>query len=417
MRPDVSYTWGVLTALPDRVYRFLAYALVAAAHAVALIQFRAICPLLEIPPRWQLQVYVLLAVSATASALLPVLGSAAWRRALLFARVLILLVVGVPLGSHLGPELALLSALILDMAIYTPLWENAVWSAAVVALVLVMQRPVAISGRTLEAASSFDTLSFGLYAAMMIACCVALRALRDQQRRDRELEKMLDEATMRLVQTNIELQEYAALSEQKAAESERKRLARDVHDALGYTLTNLVMMMEAGVDMSGSGNPPLLEHLRRARDQALEGLQEVRRTLQEVRRVDMQPLSGLKAVHRLVSSFNEATHVRIKLHLGDAAWSLGAAKDQVIYRFVQEGISNALRHGRATEIAISFAGHEGGVRISIYDNGVGFAGVKEGFGLLGMRERVEQVGGSMQIESRPKEGTRLSAWIPGSAVE
>lgn len=407
-----------LSAISDRIYRIIVYILVVIAHAVALVQFRAISPVLALPQKWQLQMYFLIGVSLAAASAIPLLKNTSYIWGLLFIRALMLLVAGMPMGNHMMLEFSLLTALILDATAYTPPWKNAVFSVLLLVMVVAMQRPLMISGNILSAPSNFDVLSFSLYSGIMIVFCLLVRAFRDQHRRDRELERMLEEATVRLVQTNMELQEYAAFSEQKAAESERKRLARDVHDALGYTLTNLIMMMEAAIDLSRPENTPLLEHLKRARDQAKGGLQEVRRTLQAIRRADTVPLSGLKVVHRLVTSFNNATHVRIKLHLGDVAWSFGAMKDQVVYRFVQEGISNALRHGKATEITISFEQRNGGVSISIHDNGVGFSGIiREGYGLLGMRERVEQVGGFIEIFSLPKEGTRISAWIPIDQAE
>jgi signal transduction histidine kinase len=97
--------------------------------------------------------------------------------------------------------------------------------------------------------------------------------------------------------------------------------------------------------------------------------------------------------------------------------SFGAEKDRIAYRAVQEGISNALRHGRATEIGIQFSRQGTGVGIAIVDNGTGFDVLSEGFGLMGIRERVSQVGGTVEIRGEPGTGTRLSVWIPLEATD
>jgi signal transduction histidine kinase len=397
---------------PEFFYRITIFLLIAIAHAVAFLQFKRTSIVLSLPARWHLQILFLLTVSMAISSLIPFLKKISLVWGMLSIRGLILLIAGMPMGENMMLEFALLTSLILEATTYTPLWANAVFSTLMFVVIVLFQRPISVLGSILASASNFDLLSFCLYCVISITICVLMRLFWDRYKASREFQKMLDEATLQLVQTNMELQEYAAQSEQKATESERKRLAREVHDALGYTLTNLVMMMDAAMALAGKTNSELSTHLERARDQAQEGLAEVRRTLQAIRKVETPTVTGLKAVHRLVKSFDKATPIKIKLNLGDAPWSMGAQKDKILYRLVQEGISNALRHGNATEISISFTCENGGVSLTIVDNGIGFKEITEGYGLLGMRERVAQVGGTTEIQSKPREGTRLTAWLP-----
>lgn len=397
---------------PDLTYKTTVYILTAIAHAVAFLQFERTAVLLSLPNRWRLQILFLLILSMAIASLIPFLKNVPVIWGMLCTQGLILLIAGMPMGENMMLEFALLTSLILEATTYTPLWANAVFAVAMLVVVVLFQRPISVLGTILGSASNFDLLSFCLYSAISITICVLVRLFWERYKASREFQAMLDEATVQLAQTNIELQEYAANSEQKATESERKRLAREVHDAMGYTLTNLIMMIDAGIALTGTTNSELSAHLERARDQAQEGLAEVRRTLQEIRKVEAPVVAGLMAIHRLVKSFDRATHIKIKLNLGDAPWSMGTHKDKILYRLVQEGISNALRHGNATEISISFARENGGVSLMIADNGIGFKEIVEGYGLLGMRERVGQVGGVTSIQSRPREGTTLTAWIP-----
>jgi signal transduction histidine kinase len=409
---QVIYTSILLVKKSDLIYKITIYLLIAIAHAVAFLQFKRTSIVLSLPTRWHLQILFLLILSMAISSLIPFIKNVSVVWGMLSVRGLILLIAGMPMGENMMLEFALLTSLILEATTYTPLWANAAFAVLMLLVVVLFQRPISVLGTILSSASNFDLLSFCLYSVISITICVLLRLFWERYKASREFQTMLDEATLQLAQTNIELQEYAANSEQKATESERKRLAREVHDAMGYTLTNLVMMIDAGIALAGKTNNELSVHLERARDQAQEGLAEVRRTLQAIRKVETPAVTGLKAVHRLVKSFDRATHIKIKLNLGDAPWSMGAQKDKILYRLVQEGISNALRHGNATEISISFARDNGGVSLTIADNGSGFKEIVEGYGLLGMRERVGQVGGITEIQSKPREGTRLTAWIP-----
>ena len=398
--------------MSDPRYRFVVIVLVVLVHLAALLQFALAADGLPIPRQWRVQVFLLAGLSLAVSAAIPFLRrpGAVW--ALLTVAAAALVIAGMPMGPGLAVESCLLAALVLTASTFTARWPGTVFSAGVLGLELALQMPMDIAGTRLAAPSGPALLSFGLSGAFVIAICHLASLFREQNRRSERVRVMLDESTLQLAQTNMELQEHAVLSQQRAAEGERRRLAREVHDVLAYTLTSLIMMMEAAIDLAGQEQGPLRQHLERIRDQTKEGVLEVRRTLQAIRRVEPTPETGLKAVFRLVQAFDKATHLRIRLHLGDAPMSFGAEKDRIAYRTVQEGISNALRHGRATEIGIHLARQGEGVAISIVDNGTGFDVLSEGFGIMGIRERIAQVGGTVEIRGEPGAGTRLSVWIP-----
>jgi signal transduction histidine kinase len=308
-------------------------------------------------------------------------------------------------------EAALFSALAIDAMLYLPVWGGPVFLGLVLTALFFLQQPLVVGSKIQAVPAGVDLACFGLLAAALIGLAWMLRLFRARLHGAMEIQARLGEAAGQLARTNVELQEFAASTEQKATLSERKRLARDLHDSLGYSFTNLVMMLEAGMCMLKGALPELREHLQRARDLSQEGLQEMRRTLRIIRQNEAETVGGIKAVFRLVKSFEQATGLDVKLHLGDVPWTLGPDKDQIVYRFVQEGISNALRHGNATSISIVFCRRDDGVLVSINDNGSGFVEMAEGGGLVGMRERIEKVGGTTSIASQPGLGTVLSAWL------
>lgn len=406
------YTVTAVDRTLDRLYRPALLSLSAVAHGFSFYQLESLFAGLSLPDRWHGQLLFLLALSLASSSLMAVVKRPPVVWILLGMRTMALLAIGMPLGENLMVEFSLLSPLLLEATAYVPLAAGAPCAVLATALTALAQGPAVVAGRTLPRPANFDLASFCLYAAVLLSMGIMTRLFRDRYASGRRSEDRLGRSILRLAQTNVELQEYAVQAERSATERERKRLAREVHDAMGYTLTNLVMMMEAAVDLTGASDAALRSHLERAQDQAREGILEVRRTLQSVRTAEAPAAEGLQAVHRLVQTLNAATHVKLRLHLGDAPLSLGPEADRVAYRLVQEGISNALRHGNASEISIGFSRWEAGVRVSISDNGVGSAALKEGLGLLGMRERIAQAGGRFEIQSGPREGTRLSAWIP-----
>lgn len=409
---EPGYSFPAVVRITDKLYRPALCSLAALAHGFAFVRIQTLFARLPLPGRWHAQLLFLLALSLALSLLVPFVKREAAVWTALVLEALVFLAVGMPLGDDLSVEFALLLPLVLEATAFVPLAAGFPFAVFVTVLAALLQRPVPVAGGTLASAAGFDLASFCLYASVLAVLAAMTRLFRDRYAAGRRSEDLLDQAIFRLARTNIELQEFAAQAERKATEIERKRLAREVHDAMGYTLTNLVMMMEAAVDLAGPSDGALRVHLERAQDQAREGILEVRRTLQAVRTASPPEAGGLRAVHRLVQTLNEATHVKLRLHLGDAPLSLGADADGIVYRLVQEGISNALRHGNASEISVGFSRWDGGLRVSVIDNGVGCGELKEGFGLLGMRERIAQAGGRFEIRSRPREGTRLTAWLP-----
>ena len=105
----------------------------------------------------------------------------------------------------------------------------------------------------------------------------------------------------------------------------------------------------------------------------------------------------------------------LEYQMGDVPWSFGEDIDLAVYRMVQEGLTNAFNHGKATQIKIQFWRDRPGIGINIHDNGFGSKEMKEGIGMSGMKERIEQLGGWIRSGSTA-DGFELSAWFPWSAA-
>jgi signal transduction histidine kinase len=393
-------------------YTIFVLAVVAMGHVISFFQIQEESISLGLPAHWQAQSLILLAISFGLTAGIVFVRKPATRGALMLIALLVIILVGLPSGQFLGEQLALFAGLLLVSCSFVSVASSIGVSAIAVTLFMVLKRPLNAWGVSVPAPKLKSAIAASL---AVIGCAFFSNILFHLQKRLLSIKlfrKNVEDVSQKLVQANLRLQEHASLSEEAAITSERKRLARDLHDTTAYTLSNLVMMMEAGIDLANNDNSKLRHLLVQARDFAVDGLMEARRVVEALRPSQLARVNGLRSIFRLVKTFEKATHIETNLHLGDAPWSFGETENVVVYRLVQEGMTNALRHGNARRITISLSLEKGGLRINIQDDGVGFDELREGYGITGMRERIEQLGGSLQVTGKLQAGTLVSAWLP-----
>ncbi len=406
--------------MPERILRIIVFIMSALAHLVAFYQLEFQIEVFNLstlyqaflPANYEFISIWLLALSLIFAIFMLYSFPERWYWFFFCARGLILLLVGRVFGDYFGIEMTLLASLIIEACIYLPFWKGIAYSVGLTTIIVLFHSLA--FGIKMPFFNLYEHLTFIMNAALIIGITSLLRFQRENQVSVTELNRRLDEATLELAQTNMKLQEYAISAEQEAMLNERKRVAREVHDTLAYTLTNLVMMMEAAIDLIQKNSPKITKHLELARDQANEGLREVRNALHALRPVQLTDLNGLAAICRLVKAFEKASQIKVELELGDAPLNFGAEANLVAFRLVQEGMTNALRHGRASLITVSLAKVRDGLSVIIKDNGIGSgnAAPTTGYGLAGMRERLERLGGKLEVVSTAGEGFTLAAWLP-----
>jgi signal transduction histidine kinase len=227
----------------------------------------------------------------------------------------------------------------------------------------------------------------------------------------REQHRRLDASIGQLTRLNQEYQDTVIRVESESAESERKRITRDIHDVVGYTLTNNIMLMEAATDMVRLNPLGVSKMLNVARENAEDGLQRVRDTLYSLRIRQENAPYGLASIQRLVSTFSLATGLRVVTNFANVPARLPHGIDVAVYHLIQEGMVNAFRHGRASRIdlVLSVVGDDLHVRVS--DDGVGSADTVAGIGLKGMSERVGRYGGNVRWTSSV-DGFTVTATVP-----
>ena len=222
--------------------------------------------------------------------------------------------------------------------------------------------------------------------------------------------EQLKNGSSQLVETNIQLQEYVLLKEDQAIFAERKRLSREIHDIIGHTLMSIILMMKAATRLSDEKKGQLHDFLLKTKDQAQKGLNETRRALRILRSTGTPKLTLVTAMNRIAKAF-QATHIKIRIHYGNIPWSFNEQIDLIIYRAVQEGITNSLRHGNAQKIDIFFWYDNGIIQVTINDDGVGCEVFSFGIGLNGIRERLDEFNGYFEAKNT-YEGFQLKLCIP-----
>jgi signal transduction histidine kinase len=224
----------------------------------------------------------------------------------------------------------------------------------------------------------------------------------------------LSSSVRNLMDANMALQLYAHNIETESAEKERGRITRELHDMVGYALTNVIVMMNAAHVLLRDEPQSLDRLFSETRIQAEQALAETRSTLRRLREIRPYGPIGLQALSHLTRGFQGASGVEVRLNLGNLPWSFGHKLDAVIFRIVQEGLTNAFRHGKATRVRINLWQTEGEILVSVLDNGRGVAPGTEatdGIGIAGMRERLSEYGGEIRLRS-VVDGFELLATIP-----
>jgi len=198
-----------------------------------------------------------------------------------------------------------------------------------------------------------------------------------------------------------------------AQELERRRLARELHDETGQALTSILLGLKS---IRASRDDEEAERAEaELRELVVQALQDVRSLAVELRPAALDDFGLVPALERLAGTFSERTGIRatVAATLGDTR--LPPETETVVYRLVQEALTNVVKHAAAGEVSIVLTRRDGGVSAVVEDDGQGFeesAVRDEALGLVGMRERLALLGGTLAIESSSGEGTAVIAYLP-----
>ncbi|MDE5716006.1 MAG: sensor histidine kinase [Lachnospiraceae bacterium] len=213
-----------------------------------------------------------------------------------------------------------------------------------------------------------------------------------------------------LQNANEQLSEYADMAEKMAQTNERNRLAREIHDTLGHSLTGIIAGLDACLALVDVAPQEVKKQLKLLADVSRDGMKDVRRSVSELRPDEMERLSLNAAVRKMVTDMGRVSDTRIYFDVGEEKLEFGEDEENIIYRVIQESITNAIRHGQAYRIWITLKRIDGEVLLEVKDDGIGCKEVKSGFGRRHMKERIEMLGGTIAFDGQ--KGFKVTAHIP-----
>ncbi len=213
---------------------------------------------------------------------------------------------------------------------------------------------------------------------------------------------------------NRKLAQYASIVEQLAVTQERNRLARELHDTLAHSLSAVAVQIEAAQALSEIDAAAEHKMLEQALETTRSGLTDARRSLHALRASPLEDLGLGLAVRNLAESVAARAGLKLDLDIGAHLENLAPAVEQCLYRVAQEALTNVARHANAASVEVALARENGQVRLTVSDDGCGFDMAAVGdtrYGLKGLRERAETVGGTLVVESEKDKGTKVALEI------
>ena len=229
-----------------------------------------------------------------------------------------------------------------------------------------------------------------------------------EQRGRREIERLLAE----LKDANDRLRQYADRVEELATLKERNRLAREIHDSLGHYLTVVIVQIEAVMAVFEKDREQSLDLLRKAQGLAQKGLGEVRRSVATLRAAPVELRSLIDSMNTLIEECR-ASGLPTEFQLIGTARNLSPPTELAVYRAAQEALTNVRKHSQARTATVTLIYSADNIWLKVHDDGIGATRLTKGFGLLGMQERVQNLGGEVRIATAANEGFTLEVGLPG----
>jgi signal transduction histidine kinase len=284
-----------------------------------------------------------------------------------------------------GKEEALLVVVAAQLGWFLPLRQAMLW----VAVQAVLMFAIVAIREPLRATLTFMAAYVGFQVLALFSCFLAA-----------------SEASARaeLARANSELRATGELLANTSRLAERERISRELHDTLGHHLTALSLNLEAANHLAQES---ALVQIQRAQSVTKRLLSDVRGVVSALRGED--PIGLAHALKTLAASVPAP---QIHLLIAEDLTINEPLRAHTVLRCVQEIITNTIRHAAAANLWIELARTDSGITIRARDDGRGGKDIQPGHGLTGMRERLEQVGGKLEIETQPAKGFQIDAWMP-----
>jgi len=256
----------------------------------------------------------------------------------------------------------------------------------------------------------FDTFLWTFLAVDLILLILATFILRDAENR-RQVDKLVNE----LQNSNRRLETYAQNIAQLTVIEERNRIAREIHDSLGHSLTAISIQLERAKVYQNRDSEQVMNAIQTAQNSSRQALKDIRSSVNLLRTEEHFSLE--EQAGQLIENLRQSVPVNYTFSGDQSTYNYAVLL--VLFRTLQETITNIQRHSKATLATIQINLERNNATLQIEDNGIGFdmdENATDSYGLIGIRERVEMVNGSAEISSHPQQGTILTIKVPADPV-
>lgn len=213
----------------------------------------------------------------------------------------------------------------------------------------------------------------------------------NKQRNIEEELRMMDRA-------NLELKSYIEVAEENAEIRERKRISREIHDTLGHALTGISAGIDAVLVLVDMDKESAKKQLHNLSEIVRQGIVDVRRSLNKMRPGALEELTLKASLQALIKPYTKIANLTIELDYQWGEVDFEKTTEIVIFRAIEEAITNSIRHGQAQHIWLKLTHDETHYYVDISDNGRGCQNIKYGFGLTQMQERLATIGGKVSYQ-------------------
>ncbi len=376
---------------------------------VTVLQFHLMKSMILSSGLFTWQLHFIIAVSLAVTTLGFIVP--AFRTAGLIIKLVLLFLISYPLGAYIWLSLIFLVSLLVEEGLNHTYPVNLIYMGGIIIYSLLLQQPRSAFYMSQPGPELHDRLLFISIALVVFFLLALVSAGRKQLEEERKLSAHLDRALNSISRANLDFQSYSTGLQLDTLVKERKRVSREIHDTVGYSLTNIRIMLEAAAMMIEDDREQAAQLIEKSMKEAGICLEETRAAMRLLRSKEIRRPRGLRAFFELVTIFSEATGISVNVEFGNSPDSFGPFLDKAVFRFIQEGLTNSFRHGRASEIRIYFWVNTDELKVSLQDNGRGAENLKKGIGITGMQERLSELGGSILFQNIT-DGFEVSMRVP-----
>ena len=331
-------------------------------------------------------------------------------------RFVLILIIHFPVGIYIGLKQMFLFSFLLDLSFFISFPVNSLFSIFSFFSIYLISIISQVRAKNIPLPELHNFVYISIYSLLVIFIFTLFKYFYDSYSVHENQITRLNQTINKLTDANSGFQHYIRIVEEKSTEDERNRIIREIHDSIGYTLTTIMMLstsiMESEKVNLSSNHQQVLNNIK---TYAKSGLNDMRIVLRLLKVKKKKVESDLIQLNRMVKAFEKATDVKIRLEFGNAPNKFKEEVSHLIFRLVQEGMINSLRHGLATNVDIFLFIESQKLIITISDNGRGFSEMTPGIGLKGMKERLNKIDGDISI-SNSKIGVTLRIKIPMDKV-